>query len=118
METDLSSEITTEALDSQQLKEFSPISRISDLGYQLRGSVQKHKPVSEHHEPLQPLCMAFINLSKVFHSVSRELLWDILCIYRCHPKYTPILKILHDHIGAIFPDIDHQREQFQVRFRV
>ncbi|XP_076041829.1 uncharacterized protein LOC143025712 [Oratosquilla oratoria] len=47
-------------------------------------------------EQYQPLYMAFIDLTKAFDSVSRELLWNTLSTYGCPPKYIRIPRLLHD----------------------
>ncbi|XP_029634968.1 uncharacterized protein LOC115210504 [Octopus sinensis] len=51
-------------------------------------------------EQHQPLYLAFIDLSKAFDRVSRELLWDILAQYGCPDKFIRILKLLHDNMHA------------------
>ena len=64
-------------------------------------------------EQLQPLYMAFIDLTK--DSVSRDLLWDILSSYGCPEKFIWILRLLHDDMIATVMVSNGNCKPFQVR---
>ena len=66
-------------------------------------------------EQLQPLYIAFIDLTKAFDSVSRELLRDACSIYECPEKYIRILRLLHDDVLAIIIVDNGKCEPFQVK---
>ena len=51
-------------------------------------------------EQRKPLYMGFIDLTKAFDSINRELLWEILSRYGCPPKFINILKLLHDNMSV------------------
>ena len=59
--------------------------------------------------------MAFIDLTKAFDSVSRELLWDILSKYGCPAKYIRVLRLLHDDMRATVKIGNEQSDPFQVK---
>ncbi|XP_029643433.1 secreted RxLR effector protein 78-like [Octopus sinensis] len=65
-------------------------------------------------EQHQPLYLAFIDLSKTFDRVSRELLWDILAQYGCPDKFIRILKLLHDNMHARVQTDGGSSEPFKV----
>jgi len=52
-------------------------------------------------EQNQPLYMAFIDLTKAFDSVGRELLWKILSKAGCPEKFIKIMRLLHDDMTAV-----------------
>ena len=56
------------------------------------------------HEQNRDLYIAFIDLTKAFDTVNRELLWNVLSKFGAPPKFINILKDLHDDM------------QFQVKF--
>ena len=69
-------------------------------------------------EQLKPLYMAFIDLTKAFDFVSRELLWEVLFTCGCSAKYIRILRLLHDDMLATVRINDSNCEPFQVKFGV
>ena len=69
-------------------------------------------------EQLKPLYIAFIDLTKAFDSVSRELLWKVLFICGCPAKYIRILRLLHDDMLFTVRINDSNCEPFQVKFGV
>lgn len=73
---------------------FRPSRSTIDMIFTLR---QLQEKCREQH---QPLYMAFIDLSKAFDRVSRELLWDVLARYGCPDKFIRILRLLHDNMLA------------------
>ncbi|XP_076034554.1 uncharacterized protein LOC143021149 [Oratosquilla oratoria] len=73
---------------------FRPTRGTTDMIFTLRQLQEKCR------EQYQPLYMAFIDLTKAFDSVSRELLWNTLSTYGCPPKYIRILRLLHDGMFA------------------
>ena len=52
----------------------------------------------EHHKDLY---IAFIDLSKAFDTVNRELLWKYLCKLGVPPKFLSILQQLHDGMARV-----------------
>ena len=46
-------------------------------------------------EQHQDLYMAFIDLSRAFDTVNRDLLWNILCKFGCPPTFITILQQFH-----------------------
>ena len=73
---------------------FRPSRSTTDMIFTLR---QLQEKCREQH---QPLYLAFIDLSKAFDRVSRELLWDFLAQYGCPDKFIRILRLLHDDMLA------------------
>ncbi|XP_076056340.1 uncharacterized protein LOC143034290 [Oratosquilla oratoria] len=69
-------------------------------------------------EQHQPLCMAFIDLSKDFDRVSRELLWDVLATYGCPDKFIHILRLLHDNMLARVLNNGNSSKPFKITYRV
>lgn len=51
-------------------------------------------------EQHQDLFMAFVDLSKAFDTVQRDLLWDILLRFGCPSKFVNILRQFHDGMNA------------------
>jgi len=51
-------------------------------------------------EQHQNLFMAFVNLSKAFDTVQRDLLWDILLRFGCSNQFVNILRQFHDGMNA------------------
>ena len=66
-------------------------------------------------EQNKPLYIAFIDLTKAFDTVSRELLWEILSKYGCPPKFVRIVKLMHDQMQAAVLDPEEDSELFDVR---
>ena len=65
-------------------------------------------------EQQKPLYMAFIDLTKAFDSVKRELLWDILIRFGCPIKFVKILKLLHDNMSVTVTANGATTEPFKV----
>ena len=72
-----------------------------------------HQLQEKCREQYQPLYMAFIDLTKAFDSVSRELLWDILSKYGCPAQYIRVLRLLHDDMCAKVKIGNEQSDPFQ-----
>ncbi|KAH1171026.1 hypothetical protein KIL84_006644 [Mauremys mutica] len=53
---------------------------------------------SQQHRPLY---LAFIDLTKDFDSINREVLWRILLKYECPLKFVTILCLLHDDMQVV-----------------
>ena len=51
-------------------------------------------------EKLCSLYMTFVDLTKAFDTVSREGLWKIMGKFGCPPKFTNIVRQLHDGMMA------------------
>lgn len=51
-------------------------------------------------EQYEDLFMAFVDLSKAFDTVQRELLWDVLLRFGCPNKFVNILRQFHDGMTA------------------
>ena len=47
-------------------------------------------------DQLLDFCVAFIDLSKAFETVNREMLWDILRRGGCPTKFTNIVRVFHN----------------------
>ena len=58
--------------------------------------------------------MAFIDLSKAFDCVSRELLWEFLSRYGCPEKFIRILRLLCDGMLATVKINGDNSEPFKV----
>ncbi|XP_076031048.1 uncharacterized protein LOC143019264 [Oratosquilla oratoria] len=87
---------------------FRPARGTTDMIFTLRQLQEKCR------EQYQPLYMAFIDLTKAFYSVSRELLWNTLSTYGCPPKYIRILRLLHDGMFATVLVNNGTTDPFQV----
>ena len=59
--------------------------------------------------------MTFVDLTKAFDSVNREVLWKILSKAGCPEKFLTILKLLHNKMSArVLLDID-ESDAFEVK---
>lgn len=65
-------------------------------------------------EQHQDLFMAFIDLTKAFDTINREMLWDVLAKFGCPPKFVNILKLFHEGMMARVSIGDHESEAFNV----
>ena len=63
----------------------------------------------------RPLYMGFIDFTKAFDSVKRELLWEILMRFGCPKKFVQILKLLHDDMSVTVAASGNTTEPFRVR---
>ncbi len=88
---------------------FRPSRGTTDMIFTIR---QLQEKCREQHLPLY---MAFIDLTKAFDSVSRELLWEVLSTYGCPDKYIRILRLLHDDMRATVRVGNDNSDSFQVR---
>ena len=52
------------------------------------------------HEQHQDLYLAFVDLTKAFDIVNRDLLWNILRKFGCHPTFIAILQLFHTGMCA------------------
>ena len=66
-------------------------------------------------EQRQPLYMGFIDLTKAFDSVKRDLLWDILARFGCPEKFITILRLLHDDMSVVVTANGNFTEPFKVK---
>lgn len=66
----------------------------SDMIFALRQLQEKCR------EQYQPFHLAFIDLTKAFDSVSRDLLWKILARFGCPGKFVRILELFHTGMQA------------------
>ena len=66
-------------------------------------------------EQNKPLYMGFIDLTKAFDTVSRELLWEVLAKYGCPLKFIRMVKLMHVGMMATVLDNDGGSEPFEVR---
>ncbi|XP_064115083.1 uncharacterized protein LOC135221191 [Macrobrachium nipponense] len=73
---------------------FRPARGTTDMVFSARQLQEKCR------EQQKPLYMGFIDLTKAFDSVKRELLLEILSRYGCPPKFTKILRLLHDNVSV------------------
>ena len=65
-------------------------------------------------EQRMDLCMAFIDLSKAFDTVNRELLWEIMRRSGCPNKFTNIVRAFHDQMRATVAIGGEETEPFNV----
>ena len=65
-------------------------------------------------EQRNDLCIAFIDLSKAFDTVNREMLWDIMRRSGCPNKFTNIVRAFHDHMKATVVVGGEETEPFDV----
>ena len=54
----------------------------------------------KYREHLRPLYLAFIDLSKVFDTIDRAILWKTLSKFGCPPIFLAILQDFHDDMSA------------------
>jgi len=66
-------------------------------------------------EQNKPLYMAFIDLTKAFDTVDRELLWEVLARYGCPPKFIRLIRLLHDQMLATVLINSGDSEPFEVK---
>ena len=62
----------------------------------------------------QGLFFAFIDLTKAFNTVNRELLWKVLSKFGCPPHFLQILREFHDGISARVTVDGHESDPFDV----
>lgn len=79
-----------------------------DMTFTVRHLQDKY---SEQH---QDLFMSFVDLSKAFNTVNRELLWDILTKFGCPKKCCNILSQFHEGIVAHVTIGGQESEPFRV----
>ena len=84
----------------------------TDMVFVLRQLLEKNR---EHHKDLY---IAFINLSKAFDTINRELLWKHLSKLGVPPKFLSILQQLHDGMQARVLTGELQSEFFEVKVGV
>ena len=69
-------------------------------------------------EQHQDLYLAFVDLTKAFDTVNRDLLWNILCKFGCHPTFIAILQQFHTSMCAQVVISDSQSSSFPVEVGV
>ena len=84
----------------------------TDMVFVLRQLLEKSR---EHHKDLY---IAFIDLSKAFDTINRELLWKHLSKLGVPPKFLSILRQLHDRMQARVLTGEIQSEFFEVKVGV
>ncbi|XP_076043659.1 uncharacterized protein LOC143026773 [Oratosquilla oratoria] len=70
------------------------------------------------YEQHQPLYLAFIDLTKAFDCVCRQLLWKILKKVGCPDKFITIVQLFHDEISASVLANGGNSKPFKVDFGV
>ena len=65
-------------------------------------------------EQHQSLFFAFIDLTKAFDTVNRELLWKVLSKFGCPPHFLQILREFHDGMSARVTVGGHESDPFDV----
>lgn len=88
---------------------FRPSRGTTDMIFSLRQLQEKCQ------EQNQPLYMAFIDLTKAFDSVSRDLLWKILSKAGCPEKFINIMRLLHDDMTATVIANGESTDPFKVK---
>ena len=88
---------------------FRPARGTSDMIFTARQLQEKCR------EQRQPLYMGFIDLTKAFDSVNRDLLWKILSRYGCPQKFINILRLLHDDMSVTVLANGSSTESFKVK---
>ena len=88
---------------------FRPARGTTDMIFSARQLQEKCR------EQQKPLYMGFIDLTKAFDSVKRELLWEILSRYGCPPKFINILRLLHDDMSVTVMANGNFTEPFKVK---
>ena len=69
-------------------------------------------------EKHQNIYMAFLDLTKAFHTVNRDLLWKILHKFGCPPTFIAILQQFHNGMCARVTMAGWQSPSFPVEVRV
>ena len=69
-------------------------------------------------EQHQDLYLAFVDLTKAFHTVNRDLLWNILRKFGCHPTFIAILQQFHTGMCAQVVMAGAQSSSFPVEVGV
>ena len=69
-------------------------------------------------EQHQDLCLAFVDLTKAFDTVNRELLWSILRKFGCPPTFIAILQQIHTSMCAQVVMAGSQSSSFPVEVGV
>ena len=88
---------------------FRPSRGTADMIFSARQLQEKSR------EQQKPLYMGFIDLTKAFDSIKRELLWEILSRYGCPPKFINILRLLHDDMSVTVMANGNFTEPFKVK---
>ena len=88
---------------------FRPNRGTADMIFTVRQLQEKCR------EQNKPLYMAFIDLTKAFDTVDRELLWEVLARYGCPPKFIRIIRLLHDQMMATVLISGGDSEPFEVK---
>ena len=78
-------------------------------------SRQLHEKCRERH---QDLCMTFVDLTKAFDTVNRDLLWNILRKFGCPPTFVAILQQFHTGMCAQVVMAGSQSSSFPVEVGV
>lgn len=58
---------------------------------------------------------AFIDLTKAFDSVKRDIFWDMLARFECPEKFIKILRLLHDDMTVAVAANGNSTEPFKVK---
>ena len=66
-------------------------------------------------EQNKPLYLAFIDLTKEFDTVARELLWDVLARSGCPRKFINMIKLMHDQMTVTVLVNDGDSTPFEVK---
>ena len=87
---------------------FRPSRSTTDMIFTMR---QLQEKCCEQHLPLY---IAFIDLSKAFNWISRELLWETLARFGCPEKFIWMLRLLHDDKLTTVKTNGNNSETFKV----
>ena len=87
---------------------FRPSRGIFDMIFVAR---QLEEKCREQHVGLH---MAFVDLSKAFDRVPRELLWDILKHFGCQGKFFSLIRSIHDNMSVRVSASGVLSEEFEV----
>ena len=72
--------------------------------------LQQEKCREQHQSPF----FAFIDSTKAFYTVNRELLWKVLSKFGCPPHFLQILRKFHDGMSARVTVGGHESDPFDV----
>ena len=68
----------------------------------------------KYREQRQNFCLVFVDLSKAFETVNREILWEIMRRLGCPSNFTNIVRAFHAHMSAIVVVGGKETEPFVV----
>ena len=72
----------------------------------------------KEREQNSPIYMVFIDLSKAFDTINREVLWQLLECYGCPAKFVSVLRQYHEGMEARVAVGREESAPFEVKVRV